>query len=260
VRDAEPAAALLDPVRQRLLAELRQPDSATGLARRLRLPRQRLNYHLRVLESAGLVELVEERRKGNCLERVVRATARSFVISPDALGPLGVLADAAPDRLSSAYLLAAAGRTIREVGALEECARQEQKRLATLTLDGEVRFASAESRAAFAEELAAAVARLSAKYHDERAPGGRRFRLLAAVHPAASEAAPSEAAPSEAAPSEAARSEAARSEATQPTGSTTEASVTAPSVTNPSATKRAPSKRAPTKPRAGSPRSEGRHP
>jgi DNA-binding transcriptional ArsR family regulator len=195
VRDAEPAAALLDPVRQRLLAELRQPDSATGLSRRLRLPRQRLNYHLRVLESAGLVELVEERRKGNCLERVVRATARAFVISPEALGPLGVSADAASDRLSSAYLIAAAGRTIREVGALEERARQEQKRLATLTLDSEVRFASAESRAAFAEELAAAVARLSAKYHDERAPGGRRFRLLAAVHPAGPEPAPAQRAP-----------------------------------------------------------------
>jgi DNA-binding transcriptional ArsR family regulator len=179
-----PAAALLDPVRQRLLAELREPDSASGLARRLRLPRQRLNYHLRLLESAGLVELVEERRKGNCLERVVRATARAFVISPEVLGPLGLTADTAPDRLSSAYLIAAAGRTIREVGALDDRACREQKRLATLTLEGEVRFATAESRAAFAEELAAAVAGLSAKYHDERAPNGRRFRLLTAVHPA----------------------------------------------------------------------------
>jgi hypothetical protein len=140
---------------------------------------------LRALETAGLVELVEERRKGNCLERVVRASARAFVISPEALGPLGLPHDAAPDRLSSAYLIAAAGRTIRDVGALEARARREQKRLATLTLETEVRFATAESRAAFAEELAATVARLAAKYHDERAPNGRRFRLLAAVHPAA---------------------------------------------------------------------------
>ena len=46
-----------------------------------------------------------------------------------------------------------------------------------------MRFASAASRAEFADELAQAVARLAAKYHDERAPAGRRFRLLAAVHP-----------------------------------------------------------------------------
>jgi len=197
IRQAETAAALLDPVRQQLLAQLAQPDSASGLARRLRLPRQRINYHLRALETAGLVELVEERRKGNCLERVVRATARAFVISPEALGPLGLTLDAAPDRLSSAYLIAAAGRTIRDVGALEARARREQKRLATLTLETEVRFATAESRAAFAEELAATVARLAAKYHDERAPNGRRFRLLTAVHPAAKPAAAAGSSPTE---------------------------------------------------------------
>ena len=183
VRSPESAAALLDPTRQRLLEHLREPDSATGLARRLRLPRQRLNYHLKVLEAAGLVELVEERRKGNCIERVVRATARAFIISPEALGALGPSAETAADRLSSAYLVAVAGRTIRDVAALEDRARKEGKRIATLTLETEVRFANAESRARFAEELAEALARVAAKYHDERAPGGRRFRLLAAVHP-----------------------------------------------------------------------------
>jgi DNA-binding transcriptional ArsR family regulator len=184
VRSAESAAALLDPTRQQLLAHLKEPDSAAGLARRLELPRQRINYHLKVLEAAGLVELDEERRKGNCLERVVRATARAFIISPEALGELGPSPDLAADRLSSAYLLAAAGRTIRDVAVLEDKARREGKRLATLTLDAEVRFASAEDRAKFAEELADAVGRIAARYHDARAPGGRRFRLLAAVHPA----------------------------------------------------------------------------
>ena len=183
VRDPAAAAALLDPIRQRLLTQLAEPDSAAGLARQLRLPRQRINYHLRALEAVGLVELVEERRKGNCLERVVRATARSFIISPEAIGALSPTAETAADRLSSAYLIAAAGRTIRDVAALEARARDQGKRIATLTLEADVRFASAGSRAAFAEELADAVARLTAKYADERAPNGRRFRLLAAVHP-----------------------------------------------------------------------------
>jgi DNA-binding transcriptional ArsR family regulator len=187
VRNPQSAAALLDPARQKLLAHLKEPDSATGLARRLRLPRQRINYHLRVLESAGLVELVEERRRGNCLERMVRATARAFIISPEALGVLGVAPEAAGDRLSSAYLMATAGRAIRDVASLETRARKQGKRIATLTLEAEVRFASAASRAAFAEELTEAVARITAKYHDERTPGGRRFRLLAAVHPTPTE-------------------------------------------------------------------------
>ena len=183
IRSPKSAAALLDPTRQRLLGHLREPDSASGLARRLRLPRQRINYHLKVLEGAGLVELVEERRKGNCLERVVRATARAFIISPEALGALGPSAETAADRLSSAYLIATAGRAIRDVAALEDRARKEGKRVATLTLDADVRFASAETRAKFSDELAGALARIAARYHDDRAPGGRRFRLIAAVHP-----------------------------------------------------------------------------
>ena len=107
VRRPEPAAALLDRTRQKLLAHLAEPDSAAGLARRLRLPRQRVNYHLHALERAGVVELVEERRKGNCLERVVRATARAFVISPEALGAVGVTAETAPDRFTTAGALGA---------------------------------------------------------------------------------------------------------------------------------------------------------
>src|SRR5688572_1452996 len=130
IRRPEPAAALLDRTRQKLLAHLAEPDSAAGLARRLRLPRQRINYHLHALEHAGLVELVEERRKGNCLERVVRATAWAFVISPEALGEVGLTAETARDRFSTAYLIATAGRTIREVASLEARARREGKRLA----------------------------------------------------------------------------------------------------------------------------------
>ncbi len=187
IRRPDTAAALLHPTRQKLVAHLKQPDSASGLARRLRLPRQRINYHLRELERAGLVELVEERRKGNCLERVMRATARAFLISPEALGPLDPTAEMAADRLSSAYLIAAAGRTIRELASLEARARKAGKRIATLTLEADVRFASTQSRAAFAAELTDALARLTAKYHNDRAPGGRRFRLLAAIHPTPSE-------------------------------------------------------------------------
>ena len=83
------AAMLLDPLRLRLLEGLREPDSAAGLARRLRLPRQRVNYHLRELEKHKLVELVGRKRRGNCTARILRATARSYVISPAALGGVG---------------------------------------------------------------------------------------------------------------------------------------------------------------------------
>ncbi len=183
VRGQERAAALLEPTRQLLLLHLTEPDSAAGLARRLGQPRQRINYHLRELEQAGLVELVSEQRKGNCVERLVRATARAFVISPEVLGELGLPPATVADRASAVHALQAAARVLREVGVLEANARSEGKRLATWTLDTEIRFKSAAARAAFAADLASAIARLIAQYHDEQAPAGRRFRLTALVHP-----------------------------------------------------------------------------
>jgi len=184
IRRPEAAAAVLQPLRQRLLGELAEPQSASGLARRLGIPRQKLNYHLRELESEGLVELVESRRRGNCTERVVRATARSYLISPEALGALGSRPEQIRDRLSAAFLIATAGRAVQELGELQAGADRAGQRLATLTLTSDVRFASAETRNAFAEELATALARLAAKYHDEGAPEGRTFRFFVGGYPA----------------------------------------------------------------------------
>jgi DNA-binding transcriptional ArsR family regulator len=181
----DPAAAevSLDPVRARLLAELAEPASATMLAARLGLPRQKVNYHLRALERHGLVELVEERRKGNCTERLLRATAASYVISPSALAAVQPDPGRAPDRVSAAWLLAVASRLVRDVGDLLAGAARARQRVATFAVDGEVRFASAADRAAFAEELAGAVATLVARFHDPDAPGGRDHRLVVALHP-----------------------------------------------------------------------------
>ena len=65
------------------------------------MPRQQVNYHLRTLERHGLVELVSERRKGNMTERLMRATAASYVISPTALAAVQPDPERAPDRLSA---------------------------------------------------------------------------------------------------------------------------------------------------------------
>jgi DNA-binding transcriptional ArsR family regulator len=181
------AATVLDPLRLTLLAKLAQPDSAVGLSRRLGVPRQKVNYHLRVLEAEGLVELVEERRKRNCTERVVKATARSLLISPAALGELGADPRRIEDRASSAYLAATAARTIREVAELRDGADRAGKKLATLTLESEIRFATPAAQQQFAEELTREFARLAAKYHDAHATEGRRFRCLGTVYPAPKE-------------------------------------------------------------------------
>jgi DNA-binding transcriptional ArsR family regulator len=183
IQSAQAAATLFSPARMRILEQLSGPDTAAGVARRLDLPRQQVSYHMRELEQAGLVELVEERRKGNCLERVVRAAARSYVISPEALGKLGATAEQQRDRFSLGYLVSLAARAIRDLAVLCSRAEKAGKRVSTMALEVEIRFASAEARNGFAEELAHDVARLAAKYHDESATGGRRFRFFGGIYP-----------------------------------------------------------------------------
>src|SRR3954468_5834806 len=118
IEDPAAASVSLDPVRARLLAALTTPGSATTLAAQVGLTRQKVNYHLRALERHGLVELVEERRKGNMTERMLRATAASYLISPAALSAVAPDPDRSPDQLSARWLLALASRLVQEVGTL----------------------------------------------------------------------------------------------------------------------------------------------
>src|SRR5215475_687467 len=82
VSDAAKARAALTPLRRELLERLREPNSAASLAGQLAIPRQKLAYHLRVLEDAGLVKLVEERQRRGFVERVLVACAATFVLDP----------------------------------------------------------------------------------------------------------------------------------------------------------------------------------
>jgi DNA-binding transcriptional ArsR family regulator len=188
IEDPAAAEVSLDPIRARLLAELSEPGSATMLAAKVGLPRQKVNYHLKTLEAHGLVEMIEERRKGNVNERIMRATAASYVISPTALASVEPDPSRSPDQLSASWLLAVAARLVRDIGALMTGAAKARKRVATFAIDGEVRFASAADRAAFAQELSGAVTALVSKYHDESAERGRDHRIVVAVHPSMKEA------------------------------------------------------------------------
>lgn len=181
IEDPAAAAAALDPVRAKILAILADPGSSTTVANTLGLPRQRVNYHLRVLETHNLVRMVEERPRRGLTERVVVATARAYVLSPLALGDNA--ADVAhTDRLSSRYLIALGARMVREVAALARHADKAARPLATMSIDTEIRFASAADRAAFTAELTRSVTRLAARYHDEQTPGGRWHRLVVAAY------------------------------------------------------------------------------
>lgn len=182
----DPAAAVvaLDPVRAKVLASLAaEPASAAGVAVRVGLSRQKVGYHLNALAEHGLVVEVGQRRHGGLTERIFAASAAAYVVSPGAMGAAGADPERVADRLSASYLIAVAARVVREVGNLAASASEAGKRLPTLSVDADIRFRSAAQRAAFAEELAVAVRGLAAQYHDETAPGGRWYRVVALAHP-----------------------------------------------------------------------------
>jgi DNA-binding transcriptional ArsR family regulator len=183
IEDPAAAAIAVEPVKSRLLASLVEPASAAALGQRLGLPRQKINYHLRSLENCGLVRVAEERRWGGLKERVMVASAASYVVSPAALGPAAAVPDRG-DRLSASYLIALGARMVREVSALRRRAAAAGKALATLSIDTEVRFRSAADRAAFTKELTEAVTTLASRYHDPHAAGGRAHRVVIVAHPA----------------------------------------------------------------------------
>jgi DNA-binding transcriptional ArsR family regulator len=180
IEDPAAAATALDPLRSRMLAELREPASAAALAQRVGLPRQKVNYHLRALEARGLVTPAGERKHGGLTERLLVATAASYVVSPASLGPTAADPARVADRLSARYLVALGARLVREVGGLARRADAQKRRLATLAIDTQIGFAGAGDQAKFADELANAVTRLAAKYHRD---DGRPHRLVVAAHP-----------------------------------------------------------------------------
>jgi DNA-binding transcriptional ArsR family regulator len=180
IEDAARALLALSPLKRQLLEALREPGSAASLSKRLGLPRQQLGYHLRALEAAGLVRLVEQRRRRGFVERVLVAAAEAFVLDPGLLG--GARANAAQDRHAADHLVASAGAVVREVTRMRAAAESKDQRLLKLTIETDVGFERPQDFEDFSAALARAVAELAARY--PLGPDRRGYHLLVGAHPA----------------------------------------------------------------------------
>jgi DNA-binding transcriptional ArsR family regulator len=188
IADGEKAEILLHPLRIRILALAREPASAAEIAGRLRLPRQRVNYHVRLLAERGLLRRAGRQRKRNMVEQRYVASARSYLISPEVLGPIEADWRGIGDKASAAYLLALTAQVQSDLArALREAG--ESERLSTLSLKSQFRFETAGQRADFARALRQAVVDAIARFTtpDELpggapAPGGP-YRLVVGCYP-----------------------------------------------------------------------------
>ena len=186
ISDFEVAAQILNPERQELLDLLKESHSASSLARITHRPRQQINYHLHELEKRGFLKHVEDRKRGNCIERVLIRTNDTIYFSPEILGKFAPAPEHEPDKLSASYLLASAVKIIRDLGKLIPKANAAKKKIATLTLTADISFESPEDRAKFATEVTDALARITAKYNKET-PTSRKFTWMLGAYPAESE-------------------------------------------------------------------------
>lgn len=181
--DLDTALLALAPIRRRILTALAEPASAAGLSEQLGMPRQKIGYHLRALEGAGLVQPAGERRKRGFTERLFIA-AINPVLDPALLqAPQDPDAIDAQDRHAADHLVSTASTIVRDVARMRQDAAAEGARLLTLTVEADVVFARPADFDAFTEEVSEAVAALARKY---AAPSGRRYRLTAAAYPATS--------------------------------------------------------------------------
>jgi len=174
----------LSPIRRQLLERLRTPASATQVASELTLGRQRVNYHLRALEGAGLIALVEERQRRGCVERILATRAQAFVVDPSVMGgrDAPTVRAAAQDRFAAEHLIDTAAGIVRDVARMQARAERQGTRLLTFTIDADVTFPTPAALERFASTLAAFVSQEAATLGT--AAGGRRYRLVIGAHPA----------------------------------------------------------------------------
>jgi len=193
IEDLRRATALLHPLRLRLLALAREPASASELARRLGMPRQRVNYHVRKLEKAGLLRAAGRVRRRNLIEQRYVATARAYVLSPALLGPLAADWRAIEDTASAEYLLALAEQIRADLARAAEEAGKAGERVATLSLKSQFRFETPEQRARFGGAIRQAIVEVISRHstpntRESGRPGrGRPYRLVLALYPAPAE-------------------------------------------------------------------------
>ncbi|MEX0782644.1 MAG: helix-turn-helix domain-containing protein [Dehalococcoidia bacterium] len=172
--------ALASPVRLAALDAMREPMSAAAVARELGEPRQKMSYHFKELERAGLIRHTGERRKGNFVEQLYEAVAHRFIVSPRLGWDRAQLAATLRDQASLANLVALGERLQRDATGLLDLATEGTREIPSATVEAEVSFPDEAGRAAFMEEYLAAIGPLLKKHAARK---GEPFRVVMAIYP-----------------------------------------------------------------------------
>lgn len=180
ISDPDGLQALSHPTRVAILEALREPASAASVAREIGQSRQLTNYHLKELEEASLVRRVREQRKGNFIETLYQAVARSFVISPKVAWSDPRRMEAMRRQHHLETLVNLGEGLQRDAAVLLDRAAFDGEEIAGAGVTADVRFSCEEDRAAFMTAYLEQTRKLLERYGAKQ---GERYRAMLAVYP-----------------------------------------------------------------------------
>lgn len=167
------AEALLKPQRIDVLRQLGEPRSCTEVALKLDQTPQRIYYHVKRLQEAGLVSRVDERRVRGIHEGIYQANARSYWLSPRLVGRIG--GRAGRDALSLGHLLDLVEEVQSDVAVL----KSDEAEAPSIGISGDIRI-KPERRQEFLDDLTSTLQELFSRYGGAE---GQPFKLVVACYP-----------------------------------------------------------------------------
>ncbi|WNB90782.1 helix-turn-helix domain-containing protein [Bacillus sp. NEB1478] len=180
VSEPEQAAALLHPVRSEIISLLKEPRSATELSKQMNDSAQKVNYHLKTLEKAGLVVRAGTRNVRNLVEVLYRSVGKSFLLS-DSLGLSQEQVRKLQDQTALAHILAFTEKVKRDAVSLMEQTEEEQVPSAVMEL--EISLAGLAERQEFLQDYSNMLTELIKKHHDPKQTDSRTFHVSMAMYP-----------------------------------------------------------------------------
>jgi DNA-binding transcriptional ArsR family regulator len=182
IEEVDQAMALLKPIRLEIIRRLDEPRTCDELAEVFEDSTQKIYYHVKALQEAGLVEKVADKRIRGTVEGYYQAIARSYWLAPSLVGKVGSLQQTR-DQASLRILLQLAEDVIEDTARLGSKSAVGQS-VASLSLSAQIHLADSAQRAAFLQELQTTFQSLAMKYGiAEDADDSMNFRLVLMCYP-----------------------------------------------------------------------------
>ncbi|HUN07573.1 MAG TPA: helix-turn-helix domain-containing protein [Aggregatilineales bacterium] len=162
IEDLDRAMTLLKPQRLEILRRMDTPRTCPELADYFDESAQKIYYHVKALETARLVEKVEEKRVRGAVEGYYQASARSYWLAPTLVGQIGTPTQAR-DQMSLRVLLGLAEEVIEDTGKLGSASALGTD-VPSLSLSAHIHLPDARRRAEFLTEVQAVFQQLATKY------------------------------------------------------------------------------------------------